>query len=494
MDYLRVRMESLERELGVERERARAAEGMIKQQDSLRSEVEGQMKAISEQLRQQKALQELEHEKAGSKGRVEALEQRLDEMHKTWASLLKDAMTQRGGEVEQASAEVRGLGEAVAGLRRDFQTLKEHLCAVPARSPDVQELSALVPALAKARTEDERLLREQLREMVAGFGDAMSGRLKELSDRFAGEAARQRERLETLERERTALRDAIEAQRHDLRQDALKANAEIDRKAEDQLAALRRTVVELAERQMGSGEAVQGVRKALEDLRAGLARPETARDEILKGLEAEKKDLLNALHERTEQLRSYVLERREIERGLGESLMETNRQLELERAAHARTRESVAGLERAIEALKAEAELRRQEVSDRDARISQVAAERDAVLQTLAEEAEKVRRQIAARMDSDRAWEEKLLEQQGVVDAERRQRVQTEESASSLRTQLQTLTDHVSRLIREKEAVENRFADWEKQRQELEGQLRKKDEMVAMLSTTFRNLVKKPLE
>ena len=38
----------------------------------------------------------------------------------------------------------------------------------------------------------------------------------------------------------------------------------------------------------------------------------------------------------------------------------------------------------------------------------------------------------------------------------------------------------------------SRHAEWDKDRQALEAQLRKKDEMVTMLSATFQNLLKKP--
>jgi len=168
------------------------------------------------------------------------------------------------------------------------------------------------------------------------------------------------------------------------------------------------------------------------------------------------------------------------------------RQLEGERAAHQATRAQIAGLERAADSLRAEAELRVKELAAKDERFTQLSAERDALLAALAEEAEKVRRQIEERSRSDSAWEEKVLERQTLIVDEREKRAKAELGVSDLRAQAQTLTDHLSRVLREKETTEARGLQWQKEREELLEQLRKKDDMIAMLSSTFRNLLKKP--
>ncbi|MFA6091710.1 MAG: hypothetical protein WCU88_04425 [Elusimicrobiota bacterium] len=493
-EYLCAKAESLERELSSERDRARSAEGLLKQQESLRTEVESQLKGLSEQIRQQKALQDLEHDKRSSQGRIEALEERLDEMHKTWASLLKDAVAGREGESRRSMEQADALAHSLAGLRLEVSALKDASAAKTEVPSELSELKTLVPALAKARTEDERLLREQLREMISGLSESLSMRIREIDERIAREAAGRDARLQALERERAAISEASEAQREDLRRQSAAQRAQDMQQLREEFTALRGAVLEFGMKQAGADGEAARLQKTLEELRTLLARPEKARDEIMQGLEGEKRDLMQALRERTGQLHNYVLERREIERSLGESLMEMSRRLEAERDAHRKTRERIAVLEQTIEALKAEGELRNQELSDRQARIAQAAGERDELLKALTEESGKVRRQISDRTAGDQAWEEKVLELQKAADEERGKRMQAEQACSDARAQMQALTDHISRLIREKDAVESRFTDWERQRREMDDQLRKKDEMLGMLSTTFRNILKKPSE
>src|SRR3990172_6724670 len=60
MEYLRNRMELMERELFRAKERATASEEALKQQDALRGEVETQLKQISRQIQQEKLVQRLE--------------------------------------------------------------------------------------------------------------------------------------------------------------------------------------------------------------------------------------------------------------------------------------------------------------------------------------------------------------------------------------------------------------------------------------------------
>ncbi|MEE8424676.1 MAG: hypothetical protein V3S11_02545, partial [Elusimicrobiota bacterium] len=101
-------------------------------------------------------------------------------------------------------------------------------------------------------------------------------------------------------------------------------------------------------------------------------------------------------------------------------------------------------------------------------------------------------KQINERMASDKAWESRILEFQKSLDEERDKRLQAETAVKDLRAQMQTLSDHIGRVLREKELTEKEFADWDRQRKELHGTLHKKDEMITMLSATFQNLLKKP--
>lgn len=494
MEYLRKRTEAMEQELALERERARAAESLIKQQEALRTEVETQLKAIAEQMRQQKALQMSEEDRQASHGRISALEQRLDEMHKTWASLLKDAIGRREFGLAEASSGIEKLAQALSELKGELSVLKESAAAAAKLPPEIREMRELLPALEKARAEEEGLLRARLCELIGGLGDVIVSRLKEMGSRLGEESGRQNERLEQLSRERAALARAIEEQRHEAREETLREQAAMQQQLDEQMKGVRSALGELSGRQGAASHVLEDVRKLSEAVHAILQRPEKAKDQILQEMEQEKRDLMKALRERTEQMRAQAIERREIERSLGESLMELRRELEKEVAAHLGTKAQIAGLERTIDALKAEADLRRKELAAKDERFAQLAGERDALVKALAEEAERVRRLIEERALSDGAWEEKIVEYQKLANDAREKTSRAEQASTDLRCQVQTLGDHLSRLVREKEAVESRYGQWQKEQEELAQELQKKDEMIAMLSATFRNLLKKPAE
>ncbi len=491
MEYLRRRLEAMEQELSIERERARSAEGNIRQQEALRSEVEGQLKAIGEQIRQQKAVSDLEEQKLLSRGRIEALEKRLDEMHQTWAALLKDAVVRNQGSFEAASSEIRQVTQALEALRGEFARVKEGVSEVTGMAPDLRGIQELVPSLAKGRSEDERVLREQIQEMLLSFGSEVGLRLKEMEGRLARESELQRERLARLDRERETLDNTLQEQRRLAREEALKDREALERQLQEQLDGMRRAVDGVAQGQGGLAGSAEQLQRLSEAIHAILTQPAKAKDEMLRELEGEKTDLLRALKERTEQLRAYTLERREVERTLGESLMDLNRRLEVERASHQETKSQISAHQLAADALRAEREMLQQQLSHQEERWRALAAERDALALSLMEEAEQVRRQIEGRMESDRAWEAKLLEHQKLVNDEREAKLKAEQIACELRAQQQTITDHVARVLREKEAVEKGFEAWQKEKEELLGSLRKKDEMVGMLSSTFRNLLKK---
>src|SRR5436190_3339650 len=63
MDFMARRLESLEKDLAVERERASAAAGLLQQQEALRSQVEDQLKGMADGLRREKAERESEETK-----------------------------------------------------------------------------------------------------------------------------------------------------------------------------------------------------------------------------------------------------------------------------------------------------------------------------------------------------------------------------------------------------------------------------------------------
>ena len=72
---------------------------------------------------------------------------------------------------------------------------------------------------------------------------------------------------------------------------------------------------------------------------------------------------------------------------------------------------------------------------------------------------------------------------------EKEARLQAEQTISDLRAQSQTISDHMARVLREKEGADAEFAQWAQDREKLQAQLRKKDEMIGMLSSTFKNII-----
>src|SRR5262249_6651274 len=67
-DFLRNRLETTEIELSKERDKARRFEGMLRQQEAVRSETDRQLKAILEQLKVEKNQRDREDEKSHDQG------------------------------------------------------------------------------------------------------------------------------------------------------------------------------------------------------------------------------------------------------------------------------------------------------------------------------------------------------------------------------------------------------------------------------------------
>lgn len=499
LEYMRQRMEVIERELIKERERAMASESVMKQQEALRTEVEEHLKKIGEQLRAEKASRDLSEENSAHKGRVEALERRLDDMHKTWADLLKDAFSRQEDARAQLIPEVRAFTDSMGALREDVRTLgaafhrlEEEAASQRALSREVQGLREELPLSTKRREDEERGLRDELRAHAERLGESLVERLAGMDRRLAEELKSHEQRLESMARERAALEDVLEEERSRARSELSKERAALQTLFNEQVSGLERALAALADRQGAASDSLELLHGLSEKVHAILAQPQKAKDQMLLDLESEKRDLMSALKTRTEQLRSYSLERREVERSLGEGLMEAHRQVEGERAKAEAERQRAAAVEQTARAFEAQLALSQADVKDREARLAALASERDGLLAALAEEAAKVRRQIDERAEGDRAWEARVLELQRRVNEERGGKLSAAERAAELEDRLKTLSEHVARALREKDVAEQRYAAWDKDRQALEAQLRKKDEMVTMLSATFQNLLKKP--
>ncbi|HBL18839.1 MAG TPA: hypothetical protein DD417_19280 [Elusimicrobia bacterium] len=499
LEYMRQRMELMERELIQSRERSTASENLLKQQEALRGEVEGTLKKLTDQLRQEKTVKDLEEHKQQSEGRVESLEKRLDEMHRTWGDLLKDSLKKQESNREALVPELHAFTNSLAELREEvrkvageMRQVQSGITPITALNEQVSGLRISIPEASKRRSEEEATLREELRGLVDRIGEGLLGRLGEIDRRLAGDVHEHQERIEAMSRDRHALQEAIEEQQHRLRQEMIKERVALESQFNTQLAGLQDSLGSMAARLGGDSETLERLQELSRNVHAILTQPAKAKDQMITDLEAEKRDLMDALKQRTEQLRSYTLERREVERGMGESLMELNRQVEFERAKRQQDREHIASLESALQASRAELELVRREGEQKDERFRRLAEERDALAVALTEEAEKVRKQIEARTESDKRWEAKIVEFQSALNDERERRTAATQSASDLRAQVATLSDHIAKVLREQDGKEKLHADWAKEREGIEATLRKKDEMIAMLSSTFQNLLKKP--
>ena len=223
-----------------------------------------------------------------------------------------------------------------------------------------------------------------------------------------------------------------------------------------------------------------------------LTQTPKAKDEIIVELEAEKAELVRAMRERHEQLKTVLEERRAIEKTMGDSLVTLSSELE---KARARAREA----ESRIEAGRGERHGLENKISDleraiaeRDARALSLGAERDELTRALVAEAEKVRLSMADRTAADERWHQRLLELQRKVEDETARAGQEASATSDLRAKVATLSEHMARALQERDAVVARFADWERERQRLLDALKQKDGMITMLSSAFQGSLKKP--
>ena len=402
-DFFQRRLESLERELAVERERAVTAQNAIQYQEKLRSEVEAHLKSLTEQLRREKAERDNEETKSHARGRIDALEKRLDEMHQSMMSLLKDAIA-----------------------KKDLA------------------------------------------------GEKMEGRLQNFS------------------REKAALLEAMEEQNHSIRQEYLKEKISRDSELAQRFAQLNASLERLsAQQEKRSGE-LSALKAQLEKTLDFIQMTPKAKDDLVAALELEKLELRQALDERNEDVRKYIAEHKETERVMGETLTVLHREIDEERRKHHALAGRIADLEVENAGLK-NLKLRyesAQKITDEER--AALIAQRDQLIRALAAEDEKLRSSIEERMQAGKDWEKRFNELQKKIDLEIELRAKENAVVSELRAQLATLTEHMAKALQEKEAVVNRFANWDQERQKLIKIIKEKDEMISMLNSSFLNAFKKP--
>jgi len=489
MDFFQKRIEGLERELVSERERATAASSLLTQQESLKTEVEGHLKGLTDQLRREKAEREGEEAKSHSRGRVEALERRLDEMNATFASLLKEAVSRQSPAA--AIVPVEALGAELTVFRRTIKDVadqvtrwREEMKELPALLPEVRSIAARIP-------EDERRFEDQISRRLEEFAAKLQGTLSDWDRHHDLELRKQDDRLQSLVDERAALSRLWLEQGQSIRQEFLKERISRETAVSDQIAELakRLDAVNLGQREAGAGSA--SVREGLDRILKVVTATPKAKDEVIVELEAEKAELLRAMRERHEQLRAVLDERREIEKTMGDSLVALSGQLEAERARTRAADTRTVGAQSDLEALRNRISDLERTASERDARAQSLGAERDELTRALVAEAEKVRLAIAERSASDERWHARHLELQRKVEDETARASQEASSTTDLRAKVATLSEHMARALQERDGIVARFADWERERQRLLDALKQKDGMVSMLSSAFQGSLKK---
>ena len=487
MDFFQRRVENLERELALERERAQSAQSLLGHQESLKNEVDAHLKALTDQLKREKIERDGDEARSHSRGRVEALEKRLDEMNSTFAQLLKEAVGSREA--------VPSSGALAAELSAFRGALKDGMDGVARWRGELRELAALVPTvqgLTERLPQDEKLFEESVGRRLDEFSSRLARSLEDWKRAQESERAELDARVESLARERGDLARVWETQARALREEQFKDRVARESELSRQIAALASHLNEMSVAQEGSVRGAEAVRQELDRVVSILTATPKAKDAIISELEDEKNQLASLARERQETLRRFVDERREVEKSMGDGLLKLTGQLEDERAKTRAAEAANASRHGELETLKARLADLERVVADRDARLLQLSSERDELARALMAEADKVRRGHEERRAADEETEKRTAELRRLLGAEASRRASAEGGAFDARNQMAALADHSARAMKERDAVTARFSDWEKERQRLLDALRKKDEMISLLSATFQGALNKP--
>ncbi len=462
MDFFQRRLESLERELALARERAGSAERELKSQASIRTEVEVEMRSISEQLRREKTERESGESQSMAKGRIEALEKRLDEMHQTWAQLLREVVA-RGREGPGTAESAEPISQLAAAVRRLDASLPQGL----------------------------RSVETALESEVAALGSALSHGLADAVRRLSHELSRQEERLAQEARERAALSRAWEERDHALRQETQRERLAQDANLARQLGALAVQFQELLDRHGQASQ--QGVEShaLLQRAVAALTAQPKARDVEIAELQSEVKALADALRERSERLRIYSEERRQIESTLGESLVRGQTEVSAERERARQAHQALVEAQLGAADLKDRLAAATRALDDAQARHAGLAAERDELVKSLAAASEAARSDIEGRRRSDEDWRRRLEPLQEELRQNHRRGEELAAARDKAQSDLGVLSGQLAKALQEKDAAAARGGSWERERAELLETLRKKDDLIAMLSASFQGLFKK---
>jgi len=491
MDFLQRRLDSMERELAVEREKARSAQSQIQQQEILRSDVESHLKAMTEQLRREKAEREGQEMQSHARGRIDSLEKRLDDMHQSWAGLLKDAVTQRETGSQAVSQQQSLLKSEVASLSSVMAGLMEQIGQWRAETQSVAKLLPEVKSLREDIPEGSRRFEGQVSQMLTQFSTDLRERMSAWERHQELEAQRLSERLRLLAQERETMQHSWEEQNHSLRQEQLKERTAREKEVEARIAELARKFEDmLRSQQITAGES--GLMK--EDLSKAvtmLTTPPKAKDQVISSLELERLDLLKSLQDRTQALQRFMEERRLIEKTMGEGMASLHHELDVEREKQRLFASRFTELEFENAKLRDQIGLHGRDLAEKDERYAALASQRDELAKALSSESNNVRAHIEERGLSEESWRAKVVQMEQRITSEIELRARESTVVSELRSQLTTLTEHLTKALQEKEKIAARHSSFEQETQKLQMTIQEKDEMISMLNSAFQNMLKK---
>lgn len=443
MEFLQRRMEALERELACERSRSQDALGKLSAQEALKAEVESHLKTLTDQLRREKSERDGEEARVHARGRIESLEKRLDEMNATFAQLLKEAVSRR----------------------------------------EKEDSSTTGP--------DENIHAQGLGRRLDEFGQRVLRSLDEWKRSQQTERQRLDERLDAMSRERAELARLWDDQARTLREEQFKDRLARESEVSRQVASLAARLESLEVGQESSTQGLGVLRENVERVLSILTASPKTQDVLLTEARTQNDELRRALDERQEALRRFAVERNDVERSMGESLVRLSAELEEERArTRAADARGLAALGE-VEQLKVRTADLARALKDRDDRLLALNAERDELAKSFLTEAEKVRAGVEDRRAAEAAAQSRIAEIKKLLEEESSRRVLVEGAAADARARLASLADRVARSYQENDSVQARFSDWEKERQRLIETIRKKDEMIALFSSAMRGAIDK---